>query len=60
MQYTASLVKLDIDEKLAAERAAALSRGIPVADDETLQFLLVTLAQVKPLKILEIGKVLLT
>ena len=55
MQYTASLVKLDIDEKLAAERAAALSRGIPVADDETLQFLLVTLAQVKPLKILEIG-----
>lgn len=55
MQYTASLVKLHIDEKLAAERAAALSRGIPVADDETLQFLLVTLAQVKPLKILEIG-----
>jgi predicted O-methyltransferase YrrM len=55
MQYTASLVKLHIDEKLAAERAAALSRGIPVADDETLQFLLVTLAQVKPLRILEIG-----
>ena len=55
MQYTASLVKLHIDEKLAAERAAALSRGIPVADDETLQFLLVTLSQIKPLKILEIG-----
>ena len=55
MQYTASLVKLNIDKQLAAERAAALSCGIPVADDETLQFLLVTLAQVKPLRILEIG-----
>ena len=55
MQYTASLVKLNIDKQLADARAAALSRGIPVADDETLQFLLVTLAQVKPLKILEIG-----
>ena len=55
MEYTASLVKLHIDEKLAAKRAAALSCGIPVADDETLQFLLVTLQQVKPLRILEIG-----
>jgi predicted O-methyltransferase YrrM len=55
MEYTASLVKLHIDEKLAAKRAAALSRGIPVADDETLQFLLVTLQQVKPCRILEIG-----
>lgn len=55
MKYTASLVQLHIDEKLAASRAAALSRGIPVADDETLQFLLVTLQQVRPLRILEIG-----
>ena len=55
MQYTASLVKLNIDEQLAAERAAALSCGIPVADEETLQFLLVMLMQVKPLRILEIG-----
>ena len=55
MQYTASLVKLNIDERLAKERADALACGIPVADDETLQFLLVTLSQVKPLRILEIG-----
>lgn len=55
MEYTASLVKLDIDEKLAARRAEALARGIPVADDETLQFLLLTLAMTKPNRILEIG-----
>ena len=55
MEYTASLVKLNIDEKLAARRVDALSRGIPVADDETLQFLLVTLSMAKPMSILEIG-----
>ena len=33
----------------------ALANGIPVADDETLQFLLVTLAMTKPTRILEIG-----
>lgn len=55
MKYTASLVKLHIDEKLAARRLAALERGIPVADDETLQFLLVTLSMKKPERILEIG-----
>lgn len=55
MKYTASLVQLNIDETLSKRRADALSRGIPVADDETLQFLLVTLRMAKPLKILEIG-----
>ena len=55
MKYTASLVKLNIDERLASLRASALSRGIPVADDETLQFLLLTIAALKPLRILEIG-----
>lgn len=55
MEYTASLVKLNIDEKLAKRRADALSRGIPVADDETLQFLLLTLSMTKPARILEIG-----
>ena len=55
MKYTASLVKLHIDEKLAARRLAALERGIPVADDETLEFLLVTLSMKKPARILEIG-----
>lgn len=55
MDYTASLVKLNIDARLAALREQALKTGIPVADDETLQFLLVTLAAAKPLRILEIG-----
>ena len=55
MNYTASLVQLHIDERLAALRADALSRGIPVADEETLQFLLVTLLGSRPTNILEIG-----
>ncbi len=55
MKYTASLVKLNIDPKISEKRKEALSRGIPVADDETLQFLLVTLAATKPTRILEIG-----
>lgn len=55
MEYTASLVKLNIDENLSKKRAEALERGVPVCDDETLQFLLLTLKMVKPKKILEIG-----
>ena len=55
MKYTASLVKLNIDERIATRRAEALSRGIPVADDETLNFLLLTLRMTNPTRILEIG-----
>ncbi|MBO5480928.1 MAG: O-methyltransferase [Clostridia bacterium] len=55
MQYTASLVQLDIDAEVDERRKQALQNGIPVADDETLQYLLVTLALCKPKKILEIG-----
>ncbi|MBQ8295894.1 MAG: O-methyltransferase [Clostridia bacterium] len=55
MKYTASLVKLHIDERIARRRADALQRDIPVADDETLNFLLLTLAAIKPKRILEIG-----
>ena len=55
MKYTAEFVKTPISEKLAARRADALSRGIPVADDETLNFLLLTLRMCKPTRILEIG-----
>ena len=55
MKYTASLVKLNIDKRLAARRAEALARGIPVADEETLGFLLLTLEMCKPERILEIG-----
>ena len=55
MKYTASLVKLDIDERIATLRADALNRGIPVADDETLQYLMVMLKACQPKRILEIG-----
>ena len=55
MQYTASLVQLNIDERLAQKRKEALKNGVPVADDETLQFLLLTLKMHKPKRILEIG-----
>lgn len=55
MKYTASLVKLHIDEKIQRLRQDALARGIPVADDETLQFLLLALTVAKPKRILEIG-----
>ncbi len=55
MKYTASLVKPNIENRLAARRAEALARGIPVADEETLNFLLLTLEMYKPKRILEIG-----
>ncbi len=55
MKYTASLVQLHIDPAVEEARKDALLRGIPVADDETLQFLLLTLAMQKPARILEIG-----
>ena len=55
MKYTAELVKLNIDERIAARRADALARGIPVADDETLNFLLLMLRASMPNRILEIG-----
>ena len=55
MKYTASLVQLNIDERIKVKRAEALERGIPVADDETLNFLLLTLKAFKPKRILEVG-----
>ncbi len=55
MKYTANLVKLNIDERIAKKRREALERGIPVADDETLQYLLLTVSALRPNRILEIG-----
>lgn len=55
MKYTASLVKLNVDERVVALRADALSRGIPVADDETLNYLLLMVSALSPKRILEIG-----
>ncbi|MBQ9081771.1 MAG: O-methyltransferase [Clostridia bacterium] len=53
--YTEGLVSMEIDERIRDLRANALSRHIPVMDGQTLQYLLVTLAAVRPKKILEIG-----
>ena len=55
MKFTASLVKLNIDSRITKLRMEALERGIPVADEETLQYLLLTLRIAKPKRILEIG-----
>ena len=55
MKYTASLVQLNIDERIKALRADALARGIPVADDATVQYLLFTVTALQPKRILEIG-----
>lgn len=55
MKYTSSLVKLNIDERLQAARQDALSRGVPVCEDETLQFLLLNIASSKAKRVLEIG-----
>ena len=55
MKYTASLVQLNIDERLKKLREDALAREIPVADDETLQYLLFTVTALQPKRILEIG-----
>ena len=48
-------IQPNISPELEARRQEALSRGIPVADGETLQFLLVTLLAKQPSRILEIG-----
>ena len=55
MKYTASLEQLHISERLKNSRKEALESGIPVADDETLNFLLTLLSAIQPKKILEIG-----
>ena len=55
MKYAASLVKLHIDERLKALRTDALARGIPVADNETLNYLLLMISATRPKRILEIG-----
>ena len=53
--FSDSVQRLDICEALKTKREEAKAAGIPVADDETLQYLLVTLRAAKPEKILEIG-----
>ncbi len=44
-----------LDEKIRSLRQSAFSRGIPTADDETLNFLITLLSAVQPENILELG-----
>ena len=44
-----------VDEDIKRLRGSAFSRGIPTADDETLNFLITILSAVKPENILELG-----
>lgn len=53
--FSDGVQRLDICEPLKRKREEAKAAGIPVADDLTLQFLLVLLRAAQPKKILEIG-----
>lgn len=53
--FSDGVQRLDIYEPLKRKREEAKAAGIPVADDLTLQFLLVLLRAAQPKKILEIG-----
>lgn len=54
-QFTESLVNVRLDEKILALRRDALSRHIPVTDEQTLQFLITLLSALRPKRILEVG-----
>lgn len=53
--YAASLCVPHLPSRLHALRRDALSRGIPVMEEATLQYLCVLLAALRPRRILEIG-----
>ena len=53
--FSERVQRLDICESLKIKREEAKAAGIPVADDLTLQYLLVLLHALQPKKILEIG-----
>ncbi len=55
MEFTKNLVKQKVDKKILEMRDEALSRGIPVTDGETLNFLALMLEMKQPTNILEIG-----
>lgn len=55
MEYTASLVRLKTDARIAAMRESAKDRRDPVCADETLNYLLYTVKSLRPRRILEIG-----
>ena len=53
--FSKSLVRADIPEILKQKRAEAKAAGVPVADEQTLQYLLFTVLALQPKRILEIG-----
>lgn len=53
--FSKSIVSLDLDKTLIEKRNEAKRLGVPVADDETMQYLCVTVRALQPKKILEIG-----
>lgn len=55
MKYTSSLIQLHLDDRLLALREAAKGRRDPTAEDDTLQYLLLTAEQIAPARVLEIG-----
>ncbi|MBE7088825.1 MAG: O-methyltransferase [Clostridiales bacterium] len=52
---TARFVKLKIDSKLQKLREQAFARHIPIANDETLNFLIALVSAIKPKRALELG-----
>lgn len=52
---TAQFNRPQIPEQIQKMREGAFARGIPTADDETLNFLITLLSAVKPQNILELG-----
>lgn len=55
MSFLKELLQLHICDELRRAREQALKDGIPVAEEETLQYLLYTVRSLKPKRILEIG-----
>lgn len=53
--FSKSLVRTDIPRALKQKRIEAKEAGVPVADEETLQYLLFTVRSLQPKRILEIG-----
>ena len=53
--FSKSLVRADVPEALKKKREQAKAAGVPVADEETLQYLLFTVRSLQPKRILEIG-----
>lgn len=55
MEFTSTLVNLDLDENLAAFAKEAREQNVPIVKDETLNLLLTVLRMCRPERILEIG-----